>query len=240
MDLAALVTRLGTVSQLAQVIQAQTGGFQTPVDSGAELVTRLASVASTFPVTMREQGTVPSIVYTLVSSQVGQIDGYRVTQTDRYVLSLRTVTYDLLLSKFASLKTALDGSTYAIEINDLLFDFDDVQKLYRANIDIEFTYLSATLQTLPAAFVYSLDRSAGESFVDNLVDQRLENSYGIVVVSTTAIDPILDGIMAKLLGWQVADDHEEFVYSSGSNLEGVAGMLVWREIYRDAEYIKQV
>lgn len=242
MDLTALIARLDTVAELAQVIEAQPGGFQTPVDSSTELVARLSSVVAgkIYPVTQRDQRVYPSIVYQLVSSQVGQIDGYRVTQSDRYVLQLRAATYDEVITKLGSMIAGLAGSSYAIEVNDVLFDWDDAQEAYRANVDVEFTYLSAALQTKPAAFVYALDRSADESAVDNVVHQRITNSYAIVIVTSGGNMPaLLDAVMTSLLGWQQSAAHDDFQYVGGSNLEGVAGLEVWRETYRDAEYVQQ-
>lgn len=242
MDLTALIARLDTVVELAQVIAAKPGGFQTPVDSSTELVTRLSSVVTgnIYPVTQRDQRVFPSIVYQLVSSQVGAIDGYRITQSDRYVLQIRASTYDDVVAKLGSVISALGASSYAIEVNDVLFDWDDAQEAYRANVDLEFTYLSATLQTKPAAFVYALDRSADESAVDNAVHQRVTNTYAIVIVTSAGdMSTLLDAVMTSLLGWQQSAAHDDFQYVGGSNLEGVAGLEVWRETYRDAEYVQQ-
>lgn len=246
MDLTALINRLGTLVTsspqiLGQVVRAPTGGFQVPVDSSTELVSRLTSVVSgqIYPVSLRESPTFPNLVYTLVSSRVEQIDGYRITQSDRYVLELRSTAYSDMLTKMAAIKTALDASSFAIEFNDLAFDWDENQLHYRCSIDLEFTYLSTSSQAMPCAFVYCIDRTAGENQVDNLVAQRVQNSYGIVVLTKTGnMGALLNSIMTTLLGWQQGTG-DSFEYVTGTNLQGVAGLEVWREIYRDAEYIKQ-
>lgn len=242
MDVTALVARLQTVVELAQVITAQPGGYQAPVDISTELYARLVSaVANVYAVTQKDQRTFPSVVYQLVSSQVGEIDGYRVTQTDRYVLSLRTATYDDLITELGEIIAALNGASFEIEVNDLFFDWDNDQEVYRASIDIDVTYLSAAAQSMPAAFVYPLDRSAEESAVDNSVFQHVINSYAIVVVTGAGDMPtLLNAIRDKLLGWQQTSAHDDFQYVGGSNLEGVAGLEVWREIYRDGEYFQEV
>lgn len=246
MDLSALVTKLGNVSELGQVVEASPGGWQTPVDTAAELYSLLGSLVGNrvFPLTEDEiDAALPNIVYQQVSSQAGFVEGYRVTQTDGYVLMVRvarTGTYAALLTLLGQINTALAGSTYSIQIEDVLLDYDDQQETYRANLDVRVTYLSAGAQTMPAAFVYPVNRFAGPEQFDNFVGQRVTNEYGIVLVTADGdLQTLMDAVQAELLGWQRVSAGDPFTYVSGKNLEGVAGLEVWREVYADSDYIRQ-
>jgi len=246
MDVNGLVTKLTELVSvspqvLKQVIKATSGGFQTPLDSSTELVSRLTSLVAgeVYPLTLLDRPKFPNIVYTLVSSQVGQFDGYLLTQSDRYVLEIRAATYAAMVTLVGSINSALKGSAYAIEVNDLAFDYEVDHHQYRCSMDIEFAYLSAASQVMPAAFVYGMDRIAGETMTDNFVQQRIQNTYSIVLVTASGnIDALLAAVMTKLLGWQQSTG-DQYEYVSGSNVQGVAGLVVWREIYRDAQYIQQ-
>lgn len=244
MDTSALITKLETVGLLQQVVAAAPSGYVAPVDSSADIVTTLSPIVGTgavYPLTQEDDAVVPSLVYQLARSNSGELDGYVVTQTDVYLMRLRCATYDDLITKFEAIVAALPGATYEMEVTDVLFDYDEKQEVYRCNLEVTVSYLSATAHTLPAAVVYPLDRSAGEPTSDNFVTQRIDNEYSIVLLTKDGnITPLMDAVMDALLGFQQTPEHGEMQYVTGSNLEGVAGLVVWREIYRDAEWRSQL
>jgi len=228
--------------ELAQVIKAKAGGFDVPVDSSTELVTQLTGLVSgeIYPLTLGDNPGNPRIVYQLVGSQASEINGYRITQTDTYVLFIRHSSYDGLISLVSSAITALNGASFSIDVVDILFDYDDVQESFRANIEINVAYLSAPVQTLPAAFVYPLSRDAEDSQYDNVIKQFVSNNYAIAVVTDAGnMSTLLDAVMVSLLGWQQDSAFNEMQYVTGQNLEGVAGLEIWRETYQDSNYITQ-
>lgn len=248
MNVDGIVSRLDSqVGALAQVIAATPGGSQAPYDTSTALVSLLGSLVGgrMHPITIRDAGTHPSIVYQMVSSTASRIDGYRVTQTDTFVLFVRHTSYDSLITTVNSVIAAIDAAASAIEVTDMLFDFDDDQSAYRCNIELQFTYVVAGAQTLPCAYVYTIDRSADESAYDNFVKQRVTNDYGIIVITNSnaspvvSMDSLLTSIMGALLGWSQAATFNEFQYRSGSAIEGVGGLEMWREIYSDSEYVSQ-
>lgn len=248
MNVDGIVTRLDTiVTSLAQVAAATPGGSQAPYDTSTALVSLLGSTVSgrMHPITIRDAGTQPSIVYQLVSSTASRIDGYRVTQTDTFILFVRHTSYDSLITVVNNIITAIDSSASAIEVTDMLFDFDDDQAAYRCNIELAFTYVVSGSQTLPAAYVYTIDRTADESAYDNFIKQRVTNDYAIVVITNSNASPIitmdslLTSINTALLGWSQGATFNDFQYRSGSSIEGVGGLEIWREIYYDSEYFSQ-
>ena len=244
MDLSAFKTQLETAGSLVQVIEASPGGFDVPVDSGAELYTLLSGLVGNrvYPVTAEDNTTLSHIIYTLIGTDSLEFEGFRIAQTDRFVLTLRTADYSGMVSLVNSIVTAIRSSSYAID----LVDYEQTHEpeftaggAYRTDIEIEFTYLidaaggpsSAFSSELPLALIYPVGRSADESEADNLIFQRVNNQYAIVVAATSGMPALLDEIKGVMLGWQPSTEYHDMEYVSGANLGGVGTMQLWREIY---------
>jgi len=245
MDVSAIVARLeAECPSLAQVITAQPGGTQTPINTQANLCALLEDAFSDrmWPIQMPENPTHPSLVYQLVSSSPGVFEGYDVTHTDLFVLNMRGTDYDALVTLQNTVIGLLAGES--IEITDMLHDYDQAENLYRINLELTYSYITSDSQAFPAAFVYPISRSGEPSVYDNYTKQLVSQDFGILVVNgpsspTYTMSALLNEIQAALLGWQQGADHHEMEYGSGSSIEGVGGLEVWREVYRDAFYMTQ-
>jgi len=242
MDVSAIVTRIDTqCPSIAQVFAALPGGGNiTPVASQAGLYTLLASSVSNrmYPLQLPESPTHPSIVYQMVSSSPGTFEGYDVTHSDVYVLSVRGADYDALLTLVGTIKTAL--GTAAVDITDIAHEFDQSENLYKVHMELTYTYIRAAAQTLPAAYVYPLSRYGESSAFDNYTKQLVRADYAILLVTSSGnIVALQAELQAALLGWQQSASHHEMEYSSGASIEGVGGLSMWREVYRDAYYMTQ-
>lgn len=124
MDVSAIVARIDAqCPAIAQVFAALPGGGNiTPVASEAALYALLASSVSNrmYPLQLKKNATHPSIVYQMVSSQPGTFEGYDVTHSDVYVMSIRGADYDALLTLVGTIKTAL--GTAAVDITDIVHE----------------------------------------------------------------------------------------------------------------------
>lgn len=246
MDVSAIVTRLQAKSPtlFAQVTAAASGGVVTPITSQANLYTLLNSVVSArmYPLKAPESVTHPSIVYQLVSTQQAVFEGYDITQTDTFVLNLRGAIYDTATGNILAIRnsiiSALSGQN--ITVTDEMHDYDQKEKLYRINMELSYTYLALASQNLPAAFVYPIQRVGRPSVFDNYTKQKIDAEYAVLIVTDDNNIPALQNeVQASLLGWQQSANHHEMEYGSGASVEGVGGLSMWREIYRDAYYMAQ-
>lgn len=243
MDVSAIVTRLQTVVSLGQVVTADPAGSPVNYDSSTALYSLLNSLVSgrMYPLTQREDPAQPSIVYQLIGSAQGNYDGFAITQTDTFVLSVKATGYDALFDIIANIKTTMAASALAIEATDLMFDYEDEAQLFSCAMQVELTYMCSASQTLPAVYVYSLGRSAQTSAFDNITKQRVTDDYGILICTINNDVPTLAAdIRAKLLGWQQTAFHFEMEYASGSQVAGVGGLRLWRETYTDSVFITEV
>lgn len=243
MDVAGIVTRLQTVGSLGQVVTADPAGSPVNYDSSTALYGLLNSLVSQrmYPITQREDPVQPSIVYQLVGSAQGNYDGFAITQTDTFVLTVKATGYDALFDIVANIKNTMSASALAIETTDLMFDYEEEAQLFNCAMQVELTYMCSASQALPAVYVYSLGRSAQSSAFDNITKQRVSDDYGILICTINNDVPALAAdIRAKLLGWQQTAYHFEMEYASGSQVAGVGGLRLWRETYTDSVFITEV
>ena len=240
-DVSDIVARIDSeCPSIAQVIKAQTGGSQQPIASQASLYSLLnARVGGRmYPVQAPELVTHPSAVYQLVASAPGVFEGFDVSYTDLFVLQVRGPDYDALITIVNNMISDLSGET--IEVTDMSHDYDQEENLYRIGVEISYSYLTAAAQTKPAAYVYPVTRTGEASVYDNYTKQLINGEYAILVITDNGdIPDLLNEIQAALLGWQRGVEYHEMEYSSGASIEGVGGMEMWRETYRDAYYLTQ-
>ena len=241
MDISAIITRLDAeCPSIAQVLEAGTGGTLTPISTQASLYSLLGGLVGgrMYPLNMPEGVAHPSIAYQMVSSTPGTFEGYHVTHTDVFVVNVRGEDYDALITLTNSIIAALDGEN--IEITDILHDYDQRENLYRVNLEVSYSYITSDSQTMPACYVYPLSRSGSPSPFDNYTKQLVSADYAFLVVTDSGNMPtLLNEIQAALLGWQQSASYHEMEYSNGAAIEGVGGLEVWREVYRDAFYMTQ-
>lgn len=245
MDVSLIVARLqAQCPSFAQIIEASPGGSQAPIDTQNTLYTLLQGTVGgrMYPVQLPEVPTHPSIVYQMVSSTPGVLEGYQVTHTDTFIANVRGPDYDALVDIVGTITTALAGQN--IEITDVLHDYDQSENLYRVNLELSFSYITSSSQSLPAAYVYPLARAGNESVYDNLIKQYVSEDFAILVTNaagspTYAMSDLLDEIQAALLGWQQSANHHEMQYNNGASIEAVGSLEVWRESYRDAFYMTE-
>ena len=250
-DVSNIVTRLDTDKVLLQsVYAASNGAFGIPVASREDLYTRLSSesnpVVDVYPMMLPDGHTDgrDSIVYTLEDMEPFEIDGYPVSQTDTYKLRCRSKRAESLDTLIDHVITSLRASSFAVEPVGVADGYEDDQQMFFADFMIEYTYVLGSdgnpTTTLPVAILYPLGRQAEPAEYDNLVKQRVEDQYGIILVTQSGnIPALMDEVRASLLGYAQASTYFDMEYVSGQNLGGISDLELWREIYTDAQTITE-
>ena len=235
MSLVGLITALGSVSELEQVVSADSGELTTSVDSGAEIYSLLNGLVGqrVYPLTLDDNTDKPSIVYQLIGTQFGDVDGRMLTQTDQYELTVRDDDFDDLVTLVNSVNTQIGTSTYAIQVESLLFDYDEKQECFKAEMLLSFTYLALPSQDKPAALVWLRERTGGAIQDAHKATQRIDNEYGIALMTTGDMAALRDAVMAGLLGKEVNGGGHDMRYLSGQHLGKTGNLTVWQEIYTD-------
>jgi hypothetical protein len=255
-DVAAIVAQLNADKVLlSQVLAASAGGFDLPALTAIEIESLLAGEFNNqvYPVYLPEDASHPSLVYKLIGVDSFETDGYRLTQTDSYTLTIRTAggtssDYSEFETKMRAVIASLRTSAHSVEPVDIRLAYDDSMRVVVGMIDVEITYLAQPAGTtpgndaseLPVAFIYPAGRSADQAEYANLVKQRVTDSYAVVILTIDGnLTPILDEVAGSLLGFQQSAEFFSMEYSSGRNLGGISNMEVWREVYTDSHMITE-
>ncbi|PUB82377.1 MAG: hypothetical protein DBP02_15095 [gamma proteobacterium symbiont of Ctena orbiculata] len=226
---------------LQQAVVAPPGVQSLGVVSTDEILTVFSGVLGdrVYQMSLPQYPTYPNLVYQLVSSDPQVVDGYHVTHTDTLHLYVRDTTIDGLDTAVATVQAAIEASAWSIEVQDMMYDFDDEQNVYVAVIEITFVVSALPSQSLPAAIVYPVGTNADPSPFGNLVRQLERQSFAVVIISNSAsIESLRREIQGALLGKQV---HEtQIQYQQGIPLDGGGGLMLWQEVYSDSLYIEQI
>jgi hypothetical protein len=104
---------------------------------------------------------------------------------------------------------------------------------------------------LPVAYVLLLSDRAGSNQLINAVEQHVEVRFGVVLAvqnlrdaigknAHSDLDPIIQSVIAALLGWQPDTDHDPVLYSSGRLLQLADSVLWWQLEFTTAYYLRKV
>lgn len=230
---------------LQQAVVAPPGVQSLGVVSTDEILTVFSGVFDNrvYQMSLPQYPTYPNLVYQLVSSNPQVVDGYHVTHTDTLHLYVRDTDDGVsnvgLDNAVAAVQAAIEASPWAIEVQDMMYDFDDEQNVYVAVIEITFVVSALPTQSLPAAIVYPVGTNADPSPFGNMVRQLERQSFAVVIISNSAsIESLRREIQGALLGKQV---HEtQIQYQQGIPLDGGGGLMLWQEVYSDSLYIEQI
>lgn len=225
---------------LTQVAIASPGVTDINVSTTVELKTVLDAPMNNavYNMVLPQGPTYPNVVFQMVGSTPTLIDGFHTTQVDTYHLYVRDSNLDNLILKVSQIRAAIEASPWSIEVQDLMFDYDDDKELFRVNIELTFTVLALAAQTMPAAIVYPVSTSADPSEVLNMVRQNENQSFAVMLMSTASnLEPLRREVQSALLGQQVSAEFEPIQYRQGAALDGGGGLSIWQEIYSDALYI---
>lgn len=248
-DVTNVVSKLnGDKSLLQQVFAAKPGAFAKPIASMEEVHSLLETDFSdaVYPMLLPKNHTASadSVVYTLKTTDVYDVDGYAITQTDAYELVVRSKRASGLETAVDDVIDALRTSSFAVEPMDIAHGYEDDTEMFTAQMMIEFTYAldssgNATT-TLPLAMIYPAGREADRSEYDNLIKQRVDDTYAVVLVTQDSNLPaLISEVQGSLLGYGQTAAYFDMEYVAGQNLGGISSMELWREIYTDGHMITE-
>lgn len=227
---------------LTQVVSAVPGVTEINVSTAVELkaVLDLPMGDQVYNLVLPQKPGYPNLVFQLIGSTPNVVDGYHVSQVDTYHLYMRDDDIDNLIATVSEVRSAIETSSWSIELQDMMYDYDDKQDVYRANLEITFTVLALSAQTLPAAIIYPIGARANASELVNLTRQHEEQEFAIMLMSNSMnLEPLRREVQSVLIGQQVSSAYDPIEYSQGSALDGGGGLSLWQEVYHDALYVGQ-
>lgn len=244
MNLAKYVAQLTTeVPALQQIITADPGVLAVTYNGIPDLIAATTAAVSgrVYNLEMPQDPTYPNLVFQLAGRQPQLVDGVHVSQSDTFVLYVRAETPDELATVRDAVAAGLNAAALAFEIQDELWDYDDKQLVYRANLEISLSLVASTSQTLPAAVVHTLGTDSDRAQYSNRIKQRSAGRFAVTILTDGGnLDALIDAVQDALLGFQVDANHEPVEHVRGRPLDGGGGLSIWQEVYNDATYIAEV
>lgn len=103
--------------------------------------------------------------------------------------------------------------------------------------------------SLPAAYVLPLGSQPGPNAVATGVRQRVQETFGVVLVlrnlrdarggaATADITQLRDLVRVSLVGWQPGPEWEPVLLGSGRLLAANAGLVTWQDTYTTAVLLR--
>lgn len=195
-----------------------------------------------WPVHLSNDAPATNGVYNLAGQGDIEVDGYRLSRVDTYVLSLRSPTFDPLRTMTDDLiaRVAAHTGMESWEITDAATDYEFDPRQYRAHFELQATSLATATPALPAAFVHPLASEAGANRLATMdVRQTITEAVAVVLVAEQAdLEGHRAEVTAALLGLEDVGSVSPLVYAGGERI-AVSGRLVfWRERYRYERLIR--
>lgn len=242
-DLTSYVTAVDTIPGIAQVIQPERVANST-VDTSALLVGLLGASVSgrIYPYHLPENPVYPSATYELTGSKRSEVDGYIITATDIFLISIQAETLAAIITAVDSAKTALIGYTGSgvaggIDIVDQAVTWHSDLKRYEAAMEVHITHLARASQAMPAYYLYPLTEAASENRAMNAVSQMVEAQFaGLLVAQMPStgvygINALRDSVYQKIIN-SIPTSGATRTERVQSNVAGLVGsVVVWRDVF---------
>jgi len=242
-DLTSYVTAVDTLPGIAQVIQPERV-TNSAIDTSALLVSLLgASVGGRiYPYHLPEAPVYPSATYELTGSKRQEVDGYIVTATDIFIISVQAETLAAIITAVDSAKIALisytgTGVAGGIDIVDQAVTWHPGLKRYEAAMEVHITHLARASQTMPAYYLYPLTEEASENRAMNAVSQMVEAKFvGLLAAQMPStgvygINSLREDVYQKIIN-SVPSSGATRTERVQSNIAGLVGsVILWRDVF---------
>lgn len=249
MNPAPIITRLTDgCPSLQQVVRSEQLG-SCAVDVALLLKSLLDSSVTgrVYPMELPASPAYPAITYQRVSQVQGQLDGYTLLSTSRYLLVLWSETYAGAESLKNSVTSVLegyspDGEMGVVEVDDVADQYDEDIGAHSITLEVSVYHLDAASQAVPMAMVH-LDKSSPEPHVEKAggFSQRFNHHYVVVfVVDAADRDALENEITAALLGQQLEAGGEVTHCVSSDGVDVVGRFVVWRGVWVSPENRRRV
>ena len=226
----------------------------TSVVDTAALLTGLLEPSVTnrvYPYRLPTDPTYPAITYELIGSERKEADGYIITKTDRYLVSIQTQSLGDLITVTESARAALidyaaAGAAGGVEVADNAATWHNDIQIYEGALEVEITHLAVDSQATPAIFIYPIQNIADNNTAANCVSQIVDSRFALLLVApvtaggvSAALKPLWGEYMAQILGLvpEAGAYRTEYIQGNVAGLEGKVAL--WRDVFSTAIQISK-
>jgi len=242
-DLAPYLTAVDAIPGIAQVIQPERVA-NANVDTSALIVSLASSAVGTriYPYHLPAAPTYPSATYEQTGLVRKEVDGYIITSTDIFMVSVQAETLAAIIAAVDTARAALIGYTGTgvaggIDIVDQAVTWHPELKRYEAAMEVHISHLARPLQTTPAYYLYPISEEASENRAMNAVSQMVEAKFvGLLVAQMPSTGVYGNNALRESIYQQIINS----IPAAGatrtervqSNVAGLVGSVVlWRDVF---------
>jgi len=231
------------VPEIQQVIQPERAST-TDVDTSALLTELLEPHVGSrvYPYKLPVDAVYPSLTYELTGQQREEVDGYIITKTDIFILSIQAETLAGLIAVIDDVRNTLitysaTDAAGGIEISDQAIAYQNDLQRYEAALEVRVTHLPLASQATPAYFIYSLQEKAQQNESMNGVTQLVDEQFvGLLVAQVPAsgvsgIGPLRTDIFNQIINKMPQQNagRTEFMHGHVAGLVG--SVVIWRDVF---------
>jgi hypothetical protein len=212
------------------------------VDTSALITTVLSPVVSGRLSAYRlpEGVAYPAMTYEQVGLEYGEIDGYQITRTDGYMLSIQALKISDIISRADAaeetlIEYSLSGAAGGMHIVNKGTRWQPELKRYETGIELNVVHLSLPSQSVPVVFIYPLKMTAEESQSMNCVAQRNHFQFVVLLAAQLPVGglsglfPMREDILKQILGKKQTGT-EDAVFVSGAPAGFFGSLALWRDV----------
>lgn len=182
----------------------------------------------------------PAMTYEQSALEYSEMDGYQVTRTDSFLLSIQSEKIADIITKSDMVEETLieysaSGSAGGMHISNKATRWQVDLKRYETGIELNIVHLSLPSQAVPAVFVYPLKIKAEESRSFPCTSQR-EHFYFVVMLAAqlpagglSALLPLRQQVLQQVLGARQVGT-EPAILVDGAPAGFFGALALWRDV----------
>jgi hypothetical protein len=242
-DLSSYVAAVDAIPGIAQVIQPERVA-NSDVDTSALIAGLIGPLVGSrvYPYKLPATPVYPSATYELTGCQRKDVDGYIITSTDIFMISVQAETLADIITTVDAVQAALIGYEGAgvaggIDIVDQAVTWHNDIKRYEAAMEAHITHLARSSQAMPAYYLYPIAEQATENRAMNAISQMVETQFvGLLVAQMPAtgvygINALREAVYQKIIN-SVPGSGATRTERVQSNIAGLVGSVVlWRDVF---------
>jgi hypothetical protein len=210
------------------------------VDTSALLTTVLSPVMDNrvYAYRLPDKPVYPALTFEQQGMDYAEMDGYPITRTDSYLLSIQAnVLSDIITKANAVEETLIEyaatGVAGGMQIVDKATRYQYDLKRFETGIELNVVHLALASQEAPVYYLYPLHDKAKDNESMNCDSQTVGHFFvGLLVAQLPSggvggLKPLLDSIYAQILGKKIALSLGNIEYVEG-HFSGQSGSIILR------------
>jgi hypothetical protein len=215
------------------------------VDTSALLTTVLSPVMDNrvYAYRLPDKPVYPALTFEQQGMDYAEMDGYPITRTDSYLLSIQAnVLSDIITKANAVEETLIEyaatGVAGGMQIVDKATRYQYDLKRFETGIELNVVHLALASQQIPVVYLYPLQQKAEENRSQRSIVQKVSTQFAAILVMSmpetglSGIDTNLSAVRSQIIGKKSTLATGALVeLVSGQEVGKIGSLVCWRDVY---------